>query len=231
MKQVIVALCCAFSILASGCAITPVLKEGETAQIVKVIVTTDKEISGTANLPEAIRYKTQNAAYRFSERGAEKILKLHINGVQISNPGMALMVGGSSSISGKASLIDKISGKTDKDFDAVAIIPRLGGIIGAIAAADVDEVQEEQRLAGMLAEDVLMRIYGKEYAESVATRQPTKQITPNYPMSYNDARKKVKCEAIQYRNDEVKRKSQETGEESDVLEDLPQYCVAFLTKK
>lgn len=226
MKSLIVLLGSIVLLSLGGCAIDPVLKKGQTAQIVEVKVTAAKGISGTANLPEAVRYKTQNNAYRFSESGPEKVLNLHVTGVRISNPGAALLIGGESVISAEATLVDKSSGVAGKPFPSLAIIPRLGGIIGAIAAAGVDVIQEEQRLSGMLAEDVLMRIYGEEYAASVARRIPSKQVTPNYPISYEKARKQIECENIRSDN-EIAKADAAAQEEEPTLTKVPGFCQDF----
>jgi len=228
MKHIFLAFGLVVTVAVSGCVTTPVLEKGETAQIVGVTVTAEKGVGGTLNLPEAVRYKTQNAAYRFAETGSEKMLNLHLVNVQITSPGAALWVGGSSVLGAKASLVNKATGQEEKQFETVAVIPRLGGVIGAISSANVDPVQEEQRLAGMLAEDAMMRIYGKEYAETVAERTPLKQDTPTYPISYDDARKQIKCEQISAQNELEREDARDKDDAPENIEELPAYCTGFL---
>jgi hypothetical protein len=230
MKHVLAALCCAVMFAVSGCAtpLSPVLNEGEKAQVVEVVVRGAEDLSGTANLLEDIRYKTQNAAYRYSEEGREKILELDVQIVRISSPGAAFLVTGNSSAYAKASLIDKPSGKLDKAFVTDSIILRMSGIIGAIAAASVDPIEEEQKLASLLADNTMKLIYGEEYAKQVAERVPSREAEPNYPMSYDDARKKLRCEAIERQNAQADSGVHAKDGDPPILEELPDYCSAYL---
>lgn len=222
MKSIVVAFSALLALVLGGCATDPILKKGEAAQIVDVNVTTVKGLGGTVNLPEAVRYKTQNAAYRYSEIGPEKILNVHITGVKIANLADTFMTGPHSAISAHVSLLDKVSGTNIRRFPSVAIIPR-GGILGAIAAAGVDVVQEEQRLSGMLAENVMKRIYGEEHADSVYGHQSTKRVLPNYPVSYGEALKQLECKQIREVNELEKQEAAEKDLEPNP-KTLPSHC-------
>jgi hypothetical protein len=177
----------------AGC-VSPVLKDGETAQIVEVTVTNGGAGSGTANLVEAVRYKTQDAAYRFSEEGPEATLDVTINSLTLANPVRALLIGGNSFIEATATLTDKSTGQSREPVEAFATIPRLGGIIGAFQSAGVNPIEEEQTLTSKLAEDIMRRIYGEDWAKRVANRTARKRATPNFPMSYAEASKKFECD-------------------------------------
>ncbi len=227
MNRIWIAFLCVVPLALAGCA-SPILKPGETAQIVGVTVTKGVPNLGTENLVEAVRYKTQNAAFRFSEQGPEKTLKLDITGMAISSPGRALLVDGSSVITANVTLIDKASGMTGEPFVTMARIPRLSGIIGALAATNVDPIQEEQHLSGMLAEEVMKRIYGADYAETVASRISAKSVSPKYPMSYEKARRKLKCDQIRRDIENEKLEAEERGEPPDELMKLPADCKASI---
>ena len=215
MRRIGFILLCLAPLMLAGCA-TPVLKKDEVVQIVDVKVTKANPRMGTANFAEAIRYKTLNAAYRFSEQGTEATLDVQVTGLETANAVKAFLIGGNSSISAKVALTEKATGKQWEPVDVYAIIPRFGGVLGALQSAGVNPIEEEQTLTSKLAEQIMKRIYGEEWANRVASRTPSKRAVANYPMSYAEASKKFECDAIrsQIEADEIVAK--ERGNQVDL---------------
>lgn len=186
------------SVLLLGCS-TPVPKEYEKVQIVEVTVTKADGIGGTANLAEAVRYKTQDAAYRFSEEGPETTLKIHITRYSPAEASQAILSGGETTILADVILTDKATGASREPFGAYAILRRQGGIVGAIQLASVNPIDEEQTITGRLAQAIMERIFGKDAAREAASRTPAKRAVANYPVSYAEASRKYTCDRIRKR--------------------------------
>ena len=108
---------------------------------------------GTANLAEEVRYRTQNMAYRFSEKGDEKKLRVLLRILTVPGVGRALTTSGSSSLRVTATLIDRKTNVVEKRFKARSRIFRLSGIVGAAALAvdGANHIEDEKRLAKLLA--------------------------------------------------------------------------------
>lgn len=229
MKQVVACACCVLVVVLSGCKRGPVLKkEDDKIQIVEVTISQEKNLAGTVNFPEAVRVATQNAAYKFSEEGPQYSLRVHLRVLKISSFGRALTTSGSSSIRMSGYLTNKVSGKRVKKFKAIALIRRMGGLIGAMATIGVDPVKDEQVLAKKLGTEIMRRIYGDEYTASVAAREPTKRITPNYPMSWEDAGKKFQCEQTEADNKDAPKEMSQSEYQPFTPQELPAYCGKYL---
>ncbi len=211
-----------------GACASPIFNGGEKAQIIEVKVTKASPRIGSANLEEAVRYKTQNAAYKYSEEGPEHTLNLKITNLQITDPITAFLLSGNSSIYAEATLTNTTTGKSHEPFFVAAVIPSLGGVAGAAMSIGVDRFEYEQRLSGMLAEQTMERIYGSDHSERVANRKPTKEVSPQYPFSYAEARKEYECRRIIQNNKEVRQDAEHLNTEPDtsLLIDLPANCSA-----
>jgi len=170
--------------------------DGGKMQIVEVQVEVHNRYEGTLNLLEEVRHRTQNVAYRMSEEGTEKKLRILLRILKVSSSNRALMTSGSSSLRVTAMLIDKKTNMVEKRFKARSRIFRLAGIVGAIAigASDISHVREEKRLAELLAKRLMTTIYGKDHWTSAKDRQPTRTATANYPMTWEDAFAKYQCD-------------------------------------
>lgn len=165
-------------------------------QIVEVEVEAHDRYEGTLNLLEEVRHRTQNAAYRMSEEGAEKKLRILLRILKVSSSGRAIMTSGSSSLRVTAMLIDKKTNMVEKRFKARSRIFRLGGVGGAIVigALDLSHVREEKSLAELLAKRLMTTIYGKDQWISTKDRQPTRTATADYPMTWEDAFTRYECD-------------------------------------
>lgn len=206
----------------------PILQPGQTGQIVDVEVVKVSEDMGTKNLEEDIRVKTQNVAYRYSETGPEKTLKVQVTRYQGANPGMALLVStGSSSLHALVTVVDNTTGAKSSPAKVWAQNFRTGGILGAIAASLVDPVEDEQRLATQLAENIVKKVYGDEAAKRAVGRTPTKTATADYPISYAEESKRIECKSIRIQNAQDVEEASETGEAPFGLRTVPDYCARF----
>ena len=221
MRRIWVFVCCIAPLSLMACA-PALLKKGEMAQIVDVTVTKAQPDMGTENLIEEVRYKVQNAAYRFSEQGPEHTLEVHITGFDAASAIKALLVSGHSLITAKVNLVNKATGEAREPFETWGNIARLGGIIGAIQSESVNPIDEEQALATDLAQSIMGRIYGGDWAERVVSRKPTKQASPNYPISYADARKKFICAKTRRKIEEAKARNDDRSHASSEREDVPE---------
>lgn len=231
MKQVIACACCVLVLVLTGCKRGPILKQGDgQIQIVEVQVATHERFRGTVNFAEEVRYQTQNAAYRFSEEGSEKILKVLIRILKIADPGKALLASGSSTIRVTARLVDKKTGRMEKRYKARARVFRFSGVVGAVwvVAEGVNHVRDEKRLAIRLANRLMTRIYGQEYGALVKERVPTKRVEPNYPMSWEEAGRKFNCEEIRANNKISKQEAEQNDQDEFAPQALPDYCGKYL---
>ena len=217
-----------FAAVVSGCVATkPIFKLGQTGQIVDVEVAKASAGMGTRNLAEDIRVKTQNEAYRYSETGPEKTLKVEVIRFQAPSAGAALFVStGSSSIHAAVTVIDKETGAKSPPVEVWAQNFRTGGIIGALAASMVDPIEDERRLATQLAEKIVLQVYGDEAAKRVENRTPTRQAEPDYPVSYAEESKRLECRDIRIQNTMDDETANEQGQEP-TPRTLPDYCGRF----
>lgn len=214
----------------SNCATKPILQPGETVQITKVQVTKAQQSFGSANLEEDVRMKTQNAAYRVSETGVEKVLDVTITSYVGPSPGRAFLVGGSTSIQGTIQLVDPKSGATTKPEAVFAGLYRQGGLLGAAAAAAINPVDEEQRLTTLLANQIMLKVYGDDTIQKTTSRSATKTATANYPFSYQDESRRFECRNIASTN-KLEREDAEERESDPFLTPMPAYCAKYLEAK
>ena len=237
MKKLTVAFCCAVLLVLTGCARAPILKKDEKIQIVEVLVTTHERFVGSANFPEEVRYVTQNEAYKFSEEGREKKLHVLLKTMKKADPARAVLTGsGSSVVRTTATLIDVKTGAPERKFGARGSIFRLAAeaVHFSIVADEIDYILEEKNLAKSLADELMTRIYGKEYASTIVDRQPKRSAKPNYPMSWKDAGRKFKCEQIQSANEAATPRDKENNSSSTnsggepFIVALPDYCGTYL---
>lgn len=217
-----------FATIVSGCVTTkPIFEPGQTGQVVQVEVTKAGAAMGTQNLAEDVRVKTLNAAYRYSETGPEKTLKVEVTGFQAPSAGAALFVStGSSSIRASVTMIDNETGATAPPVLVFAQNFRTGGILGAIAASMVDPIEDERRLVTQLSERILKRVYGDEAAKRAENQTATRQAKANYPVSYADESKRLECRNIRIQNELDKDTAEEEGQDA-MLRPLPGYCDRF----
>lgn len=196
MKIRFAALLCASIALPSVSSAKPFLNDGRPFQITKVEVEQYKAFRSTANFPEEVRQRTQNLAYRFSEKGDEKTLRVLLRILTVPGPGRALTTSGSSSVKATVTLIDKKTGIHHMRFKAWGRIFRPGWILGAAENAIVgrDHVADEKRVAKLLAGRMLKVIYGKEYWEKIKDRRSAQMSPPRYPMNWQEAYRKFDCE-------------------------------------
>lgn len=203
------------------------LSPGQSVQITEVRVEKQVARAGTQNLLEDIRVKTQNAAYKVSESGPEKILIVRVKGFQSADPGMALFISsGSSGIQAEILLTDPVTGVSSKPADVLAFNQRLGGIIGAIHASIVDPIQDERSLTSQLADKIMVQIYGKEVVERTSSRSQDKYATANYPVSYKAEAERLKCGRIATQN-EMEEDRAEEEEEEPMLTEIPEFCSKY----
>jgi len=219
----------ALGLAVSGCATTPLLEKGQTGQIVEVNVTRADERMGTRNLVEDVRVKTQNAAYRYSESGPEKILNIQIVHAQMPNPGMAIFVTTGSSSPGADVTLTNVATQTALEPKRVFVQNfRPGGLIGAIAAASVDAVDDERALASQLAENILRQVYGDKHADSVEGRVPTKTATANYPVSYAEEKDRMKCLRLMHEYETAKLEAKNEDRYQDgPIKPVPARCAKY----
>ncbi len=179
----------------SGCATKGLLDANEPIQITSVKVSTPAPKPATVNLPEDVRYKTLQEAYRYSETGSKMKLNVTIDRLHIKNPVMAWLAGDNNHMVATAVLIDGATGERRGAFKATAVDSGyLQGVGGAIVAAIDNPVDVEQRLATELASKILEQVYGSEYARGVKNRQPSKRATPRYPTAYAQLKRDRECE-------------------------------------
>lgn len=206
------------------------MQPGSAGQIVEVQVSKASEQMGTKNLVEDIRVKTQDAAYRFSETGPEKVLKVEVTRYQSPNAGMAFFVStGSSMVAADVTLIDKASGKASEKKSVFAQNFRPGGIIGAIAAASTDPISDERSLTSQLAENILKQVYGDDAAKKAVGREPSQKAVANYPVSYQEERQRFDCAEIRMVNETAKSEA-EVQDQEPVLRKVPDYCDKYPPK-
>jgi|GEM_PF-1812537 len=223
-----------FSALALGaalaaCGMTPKLADGGAGQIVDVEVAPFESPAATRNLAEDLRAKTLNAAYRFSESGPGKALFVEVVQVQTSRPDEAYLVStGANGIVAEVSMTDLRTGEAVRLRPVSARSFRAAGLIGSQAADEGDPVALEQALASALAENIMRRIYGEDYAETVAERAPSKTAAARYPYSYAVERERLECLRLRSRQEAAKLdaavRSWVVGDDG---ERLPAHCAKY----
>lgn len=214
------------ALVLSNCATKPILQPDEMVQITEVRVTKLNKAFGSENLEEDVRVKTQNTAYRVSETGTEKALKVAIGGYSGPSPARALFVGGSTFIQASIQLVDLDSDAMTKPESVSAGIYRQGGLLGAAAAAAINPYEEEKSLASLLAEQIIRKIYGDLAMQRTQTRTATKSATANYPISYEAGSQRFKCRRIEAENDVEREHAEEKGDEP-YLKRVPAYCSKY----
>lgn len=214
----------AVATLLASCATKGLLEGADPFQITKVEVSRPAPKPATANLAEDLRYKTQNEAYRFSETGAKKILKVKIERLHIKNPIAAWLVGDSNNMAASAQVIDAATGRSEGTFNAnVVDSGALQGIGGAVLAAIDNPVDVEQRLATQLAKRLLEQVYGSAYAGTVKNRVASRKSSPRYPKSYAQLKRDRECELKRNLKKQQKNKQADRGQRDIVI---PAYCTA-----
>lgn len=149
------------------------------------------------NLPEDVRVKTLRTAYRYSETGSEKILKVRITEFHLKNPVASILVGDNNRMWATTEVVDKASGKVEATFRSVATSKSLlNGVSGAIISVAQDPINVEQALASELAEQIMQDVYGSAMAKQARERTPGRTVVANYPRSYDDLRIEYRCNTV-----------------------------------
>ncbi len=205
-----------------ACATEGLLDANEPFQITSVKVSAPAPKPATVNLPEDLRHKTLQQAYKYSEAGAKKTLRVTIGKLHIKNPVMAWLAGDNNHMIASAEVIDAATGQSQGSFKATAVDSGyLQGVGGAVVAAIDNPVDVEQRLATQLAAKILEQIYGTEHSNGIKNRVPTKTATPRYPKAYVQLKRDRECELKL----EMKKR-QETSHEDIGQQNIrvPDYC-------
>lgn len=131
-----IGLCLVAALFLAGCQTTALVESKQPFRITHVEVTKAKPEIGTVNLPEDVRAKALQTAYRYSETGVEKTLKIELVNLHFKNPVASYLVGDNNRLTAKATVIDKASGAADAAFNAVVSNKgAINGIAGAIISA------------------------------------------------------------------------------------------------
>lgn len=215
----------ALAVLAASCATKGLLDAGgEPFQISSVEVSRPAPRPATVNLPEDLRYKTQQQAYRYSETGARKILKVDIQRLHIKNPVMSWLAGDANHMAATAQVIDAASGRSEGTFTAAAVDSGyVQGIGGAVLAAIDNPVDVEQRLATQLAEKLVEQVYGSAYGRTVKNRVASKTAAPRYPKSYQQLKRDRECRLKRELKKRQENKQDDIGQRNIKI---PAYCKA-----
>ncbi|MGO1119778.1 hypothetical protein ACTL6U_13775 [Rhodovibrionaceae bacterium A322] len=219
----------ALALLVSGCVTTKGAMNGTgPLQITKVTVKKAPGTEGSLRVEEEIRIQTQNRAYRLSDSGKEYHLDMEVLGITIHNPGRALLISSGSFASARVEVIDPENGKTVTAFDSIGVIPRTGGIIGALATADLDPIVEERLLATKLAESTMIELYGSEYVKQNSWRSQGKVAKANYPVTVEEAKLHLECKNLVISKAPENASDREgTGYDTGKVEKLPDNCLAL----
>ncbi|MGO1119777.1 hypothetical protein ACTL6U_13770 [Rhodovibrionaceae bacterium A322] len=197
--------------------------EGQSPfQITQVSVSKVDGVKGSPLLEEAVRYRSQNIAYKVSESGKAYHLDIELLRFFLHDPANAFFGSQGSYLTARVEIIDPETEKTVTAFDEVASIHHGGGIIGAIASSTIDDIEEEQNLANQLAVRLMNEIYGPAAMAAAAKRTPTRTESPNYPISIEEARQHVECK------NEIKDRQLETAAFAGAkkrIKPLPQACL------
>ena len=189
-------LCFLATLALTACQTSGALESAGATQVTKVEVSSISA-DGTVNLPEDVRVKTLREAYRYSQEGAEKTLKVQIDGFHVKNPIASLLVGDNNRLSAKVEVIDKSTGAVDAKFNSIVTSKSvLNGISGVLISAAQNPIEVEQQLASALAERILVQVYGPALGREAAARTPTKTVTPNYPRDYADLKVEFRCRML-----------------------------------
>lgn len=181
----------------AGCQTTAALNGAGPSHVRAVEVVRAKENLGTVNLPEDVRVKTLRTAYRYSETGTEKVLKITLTEFHLKNPVASFLVGDNNRLSARTEVVDKASGQVEATFQSVVTSKSLlNGISGVVISAAQNPIEVEQQLASELAEEVLERMYGGDMAKQARERTSARTVVANYPRSYDDLRVEYRCRMI-----------------------------------
>ena len=218
----------AFGLALAACSAAPKLQDKNAGQIVDVTVTQPASRLATRNLAEDVRVKVLNAAYRFSETGPSKALKVEIVQVRTASSDDTLLVSvGPNGMVAEVTMTDLATGASFRLPSVVARSYRSGGLIGAISTTDADPVAVEQQLASELAEAILRRVYGDAHADSVAGRAPSKTATANYPASYASERERLQCERLRHEREAAKLDAAIRNWVVGADDGTPAYCAKY----
>jgi len=185
----------ASTIFLAGCATQGMLGESETAYITNVVVTKSRPDLGSVNIIEDIRVKTIQQARRFPAGGRSKTAKVLLTHFRAKDGLRGLLVSDVSTMLAVVTIIDNQTNKVDGSFEVgVQDAARAGGgVIGLIVTGFDSPLWVEQRLAGDLAEKIMVNFYGSDRAKNPAPLGPLP--TANYPAKYKDLLKKNKCQS------------------------------------
>lgn len=213
-------------VVLAGCNAKGLLDPAEPFQVTKVQVTMADGKVGTVNLREDVRVKTLREAYRYSETGQPKTLRVRVENLHIKHPLTSVLVGDSNRMTASAEIIDNGSGESQGKVTAVVIDSgHVQGVTGALLAAVDNPVEVEQRLATIMAARLLEEVYGSTYAKQVKGRTASRRVAARYPASYAKLKQDLECEVKLKQQRRVKKAP--TGNIADAEEVyVPDYCKA-----
>jgi len=184
----------ASTIFLTGCATQGMLDKNETAYVTKVVVTKSRPDLGSVNIVEDVRVKTLQQARRFPVGGRSKTARVLLTHFRAKDGLRGLLVSDVSTLLAVVTIVDNQTNKVDGSFEVgVQDAARAGGgVIGLIVTGFDSPLWVEQRLAGDLAEKIMVNFYGSDRAKNIAAAGPLPAA--NYPARYKDLQKKVKCD-------------------------------------
>ncbi|GLK75844.1 hypothetical protein GCM10008171_10980 [Methylopila jiangsuensis] len=147
----------------SACVSHPPIVEN-TARVQHLEVTAPATANASGHFTDALRLRTLRESTRYGRAdGAPKRLHVVVTDLHYKNPAMALLVGDANRASAKVTVVDAATGRSQGEFDTVAIDQAaINGIAGAVIAVAQDRQAADLRLADGLSRNVMERVYGSE---------------------------------------------------------------------
>lgn len=91
-------------------------------------------------------------------------------------------------------------------------------------------MEEEQRLTTLLADQIMLKVYGDDTVQKTTPRSATKTATANYPFSYQDESRHFDCRNIASTN-KLERTDTKERESKPFLKPIPAYCAKYMEAK
>lgn len=127
----------------------------------------------SASFPQEVRAKTLEEGSRFGFQGAPKRLDITVTQLHKKNPVLSALVADSNSVSATVAVTDMTSGAAEGGFKVTALDSyALNGVVGAVQAVAQDQAEFEGRIAGDLARETMVQMYGTQAAKRVRAVAP-----------------------------------------------------------
>lgn len=161
----------------TGCAETGLMAGREPYWISEVSVRVPPNIGASPGFADRLRATMLDAAWRWSNKGAKKRLRLTVSRYQLFRTGRVMVHESGSFADARALLVDDKTGREEALVEITGVVRHPVGVAGRWIG--LNQPVEEAGIAAAMADDLMRQLHGRDYEKAMASR-PVSERRPAY---------------------------------------------------